>query len=186
MESDLDEIIRKIRKRVSNPETAMDMDGRRVIHPPTTLGKIKEAEAALGFPLPAVLKRLYIEVANGGFGPGYGMAGVDGCGADLGNNDLVALHLGRTSNRWRSTYPDWPLQALNLAYLGCGMYVVADCSAPEVPMFLFEPNVSEEDLGYKNCLIPFDCTLEEWLNAWADGADVQCPASYTDLAEDEE
>ncbi|WP_216858509.1 SMI1/KNR4 family protein [Actinomadura verrucosospora] len=37
--------------------------------PRATSEQIKEAEAALGFPLPPLLSRLYREVGNGGFGP---------------------------------------------------------------------------------------------------------------------
>jgi hypothetical protein len=45
---------------------------------PATEQQIKETEQQLGFPLPPLLHRLYAQVANGGFGPGYGITGVIG------------------------------------------------------------------------------------------------------------
>src|SRR3954464_14202084 len=36
---------------------------------------VAEAEAALAHPLTPLLRRLYLEVGNGGFGPGYGVLG---------------------------------------------------------------------------------------------------------------
>ena len=41
--------------------------------PPATPQELEEFEASLGFALPLTLRRAYAEVANGGFGPGYGL-----------------------------------------------------------------------------------------------------------------
>lgn len=38
---------------------------------PARAAQVAEAEALLGFAIPPLLARLYTEVANGGFGPGY-------------------------------------------------------------------------------------------------------------------
>src|SRR5258708_13239995 len=40
---------------------------------PVTGEDLAQAEAQLGFGLPSFLRRLYLEVGNGGFGPGYGL-----------------------------------------------------------------------------------------------------------------
>ncbi len=45
--------------------------GDRLWHPPLTISEIQDVERRLGFLLPPFLRRLYSEVANGGFGPGY-------------------------------------------------------------------------------------------------------------------
>lgn len=45
---------------------------------PATEAAIIEAESVIGFPVPAILRRLYVEVANGGFGPRFGILGVRG------------------------------------------------------------------------------------------------------------
>jgi len=41
-------------------------------YPPATEDQLLATEAALGFPLPPLLRALYAQVANGGFGFGYG------------------------------------------------------------------------------------------------------------------
>jgi len=46
--------------------------------PPPGDKDFEEAEAALGFALPAQLKQLYAAVGNGGFGPGDGLFSLDG------------------------------------------------------------------------------------------------------------
>lgn len=44
--------------------------------PPATEQHIRETEQQLGFALPSLLKLLYTQIANGGFGPGFGIIGV--------------------------------------------------------------------------------------------------------------
>ncbi len=43
--------------------------------PPATEQQIRETEQQLGFPLPRLLRLLYARIANGGFGPGFGIIG---------------------------------------------------------------------------------------------------------------
>ena len=47
-------------------------------YPPASEEQLRATEAALGFTLPPVLRALYAEVANGGFGPGAGIQGALG------------------------------------------------------------------------------------------------------------
>ena len=47
-------------------------------YPPATEKHLRSTDAALGFPLPPLLRALYAQVANGGFGPFYGLIGVRG------------------------------------------------------------------------------------------------------------
>jgi hypothetical protein len=42
-------------------------------YPPAMEDQLLATEAALGFPLPPLLRAFYAEVANGGFGFGYGL-----------------------------------------------------------------------------------------------------------------
>ncbi|MEV6371357.1 hypothetical protein AB0L86_31195 [Micromonospora musae] len=37
--------------------------------PPASPEAVSDAEKVIGYPLPRLLRRLYLEVANGGFGP---------------------------------------------------------------------------------------------------------------------
>ena len=61
--------------------------------PSATEEQLQETEEWLGFPLPPLLRLLYTRVANGGFGPGYGITGViGGCPLedDMGNGLIDA------------------------------------------------------------------------------------------------
>src|SRR5690242_515603 len=44
--------------------------------PLATAHDIEQAEAKLGFAIDPLMRRLYTEVGNGGFGPGYGVLGL--------------------------------------------------------------------------------------------------------------
>jgi len=44
---------------------------------PASTVALEQAEARLGTRLPPVLRRVYAEVANGGFGPGFGLMSID-------------------------------------------------------------------------------------------------------------
>lgn len=46
--------------------------------PPATEEQLRQAEDESGFPYPPLLRTLYLTIANGGFGPGYGLKGVAG------------------------------------------------------------------------------------------------------------
>jgi len=46
--------------------------------PPATEEQLQATEEALGIPLPPMLRALYAQVANGGFGPAYGITGARG------------------------------------------------------------------------------------------------------------
>jgi hypothetical protein len=46
--------------------------------PPASELHITETERQLGFSLPVLLRLLYTQIANGGFGPGYGIIGIPG------------------------------------------------------------------------------------------------------------
>src|SRR5438067_1521964 len=50
--------------------------------PPATVEQLQETETLLGIALPLLLRTLYTELANGGFGPAYGLRGAVGEFAD--------------------------------------------------------------------------------------------------------
>src|SRR5260221_14743324 len=49
-----------------------------ITFPPASEAQMRKTEQQLGFALPPLLRLLYTHVANGGFGPGYGLFGVIG------------------------------------------------------------------------------------------------------------
>ena len=56
----------------------VDDDGKQTEHAPLPETVIAGVEESLGFRLQPLLRRVYGEIANGGFGPGYGILGLRG------------------------------------------------------------------------------------------------------------
>lgn len=64
---------------------------------PASVEQLLTTEQALGFPLPPLLHSLYAQIANGGFGPGYGLHGALGGFDEAGNLvDGYTFHLTRS------------------------------------------------------------------------------------------
>ncbi len=175
----MDEILSAIWRRIE--VSAIWPRGAKTPFPPALPDEVIAAERRLGFELPPLLRRLFVEVANGGFGPGYGLSGVAGCGTDEGGNDIVALFEAHASDQWISSYPNWPTKTLRIAYFGCAMHAAIDCSIADYPVYLFDPNADHEDCGFENGLIPFEKGLNDWLYGWATGDDAETPPTYREV-----
>ncbi len=60
-------------ERVAAKAAAVRPWGRPSLPEPVDASTVAQAEAALGFPLPALLADLYLRIGDGGFGPEYGL-----------------------------------------------------------------------------------------------------------------
>ena len=122
---------------------------------PASMEAITEAEEALGFPLPPLLRRLFLEVANGGFGPPGGILGVRGCQWVGDFQDIAADYAwldrdpsGVVPHAVRPIY-DW----------GCNMWSMVDFSDPVSPMWGLD----------QGAVFPEGVTLTDWLSRALDG-----------------
>ncbi|MGW1889316.1 SMI1/KNR4 family protein [Streptomyces sp. NPDC002004] len=131
---------------------------------PVQAGSVARAEAALGFPLPPLLAALYLRVADGGFGPEYGLLPLLD-GSPSGEQPVVAQYLARREEAGEAPDRPWPEGVLPISHWGCGMYACVDCHAEEAPVLLFEPNADDvEHAWYMDAP-----SLDAWLRAWLDG-----------------
>jgi len=131
---------------------------------PATPEQVAEAEALLGAPLPPLLRALYA-VANGGFGPAYGLLGLrDGWRDDLRRTgvDIVG---DVSAGRW----PGIPAGMLPLAHWGCAIYSFVSC--PTGRMFGWDPNPVDGDEEVP--LFEQDYTIDTWFEAWLDSTLLQ-------------
>lgn len=119
------------------------------------------AETVLGFALPPLLAGLYTGIADGGFGPEYGL---------LPLHSAVERYLAnRASGR---TDPDWtwPEGVLPISDWGCAMLACVDCRSEKSTVLLYEPSADEADHAWY-----VDATsFAEWLRAWLDGTAWYC------------
>ena len=168
-----DETLRELAARARRLETDMGWDGferRPQLQPPVTTPALKEAEARLGFALPAVMRQLYTSVANGGFGPGYGLIGlIGGARSDL-DRDAVEEYLA-----FRQPDPDdagyeWPERLLPIAHWGCAIYSCVDCGRDDAPVVRFDPNPVDDD--WSIAFAPEGQTLCSWLEDWLRGEEL--------------
>jgi hypothetical protein len=88
-----------------------------------------------------LLRRLYLEVGNGGFGPGYGLLKLSY------DNEFTGLSMYRRARENASAkWSSFPLSLLPVCTWGCGIYSFIDCSSPEGPMWGWDPNPGPWDV----------------------------------------
>jgi SMI1 / KNR4 family (SUKH-1) len=144
---------------------------------PATPTEVDHAEARLGFALPASLRLLYTEVANGGVGP-VPMYGVGNGVRSPEGDDLVGVYEGRRCPR--QPYPDrpgarplpvagerWPACVLPLAEPRSGVLFCLD--VPSGQVLSGEGHAPEHGVGYADWLQVEAPSLEAWLVRWLDG-----------------
>ncbi len=124
------ELIDALRSLADDPRRFIDarefVNFRRF--PCATREQITRAEDRVGFPLPDALRAVYLEVANGGFGPGYGLVGVDGGATHDGGDTLEDLYEHFSQPDPEGDDWEWPERALPICCWGCQVY---SCVMPD-------------------------------------------------------
>jgi hypothetical protein len=168
-------LIHRLTQRAQDGQLASD-EIPAPIPPPVSPRTVATTEQQLGFALPELLRLLYLQIGNGGFGPSYGILGLKGGATDERGNTLVGVNramraLARENRYWR-----WPEGLLPLCRLGCGMYSCLDCARPRVPVLIFDPNNLDADetekneavLRWTNAFWHQEHSFVSWLEGWLD------------------
>ena len=160
-------LIDRLRHRIlAEPSVDMQVCPPIRPHPPVSAAELVEAEERLGFGLPQLVRELYTQVADGGFGPGYGLVRL------MAGDSLTLVLSDREFQDQRATgHPlcQWPDQFLKLCGWGCNYFSGIDCSRPSCPVLRFVPDRWVEDGDMSDVLVPESGSLEEWLGAWLGG-----------------
>lgn len=148
--------------------------------PPASEEQLQEAEARIGFSLPPLLRAMYANVANGGFGPGLGLYGVlNGYKGGYLNSDSTISeqhpegtfdyttyqeHAAQAVTRGERShmavpYGQWLQHLLRLSDLGC---CEEACVDNQERMFIVAPLENNDEYG----LFQLPWNLEEWLWRW--------------------
>jgi hypothetical protein len=121
--------------------------------PPLAESDVHEAERRLGFGLPSLLRRLYIEVSNGDFGAScLPLIIAQGDRLRYPPSTVVSMHFAPPSEEERASMiragveylAHWPEKVLIFADLGCSMFSCVDCSKPESPVLYHDFNADED------------------------------------------
>jgi hypothetical protein len=140
-------------------------------YPPVSNSVIQKAEDDLGHPLPDILRSLFSFVANGGFGPGYGIIGLEGGYPTDEGVSSVELYTTFSRPDPDDPYWKWPAGLLPLCHWGCAIYSCVDCSTPDGQIVWFDPNAHDLDETWAMAFRKQSLGLVEFLLSWANGQD---------------
>lgn len=148
--------------------------------PPVSESDLVRVEALLGFGLPPLLRQMYLQVGNGGFGPGYGLYPLDNAEDPKAfcNDSLLTTSLALRSmtteefvRYWKQgtgedemELSDWPEQILEVCEWGCNIYSYLDCSQPGYPVLRLDHNTAVRRFTLEAL------SFRQWLEAWLDHA----------------
>jgi hypothetical protein len=120
-------------------------------------------EGRLGFHIPAAARRLYTEVADGGFGPEYGILGLGKHGhRDSWGYNAVQRYRSMVKGQ-PSMVRGLPLVAMSDTGWTCGTWLLL-VSEPGCPVGYWDPNATSTRGGLR-LTVP---TLREWWEHWLD------------------
>jgi hypothetical protein len=152
--------------------------------PPATQSQIQATEEALRFPLPPLIRVLYMTLANGGFGPGHGLNGIQGgyfFGDDghywtldtYGDDDPTLSYFDLQSYEqeqgnprvleWNQNTHRYPSHFWPICYAGCGEDFCIDAKSGRIYLAGVGTNERNETRDY---IVYQSSSLEEWLEQW--------------------
>jgi hypothetical protein len=153
-----EEIIARIRQQNSD------------LPPPAPPEAVAELEGVVGHPMSVLLKRIYLEVADGGFGRWGEALSLTVPYEFSDSRTLVKEYL-----EWIEAGPErgyvHPPSVVPLLTWGCAIWSLVDYSTPEGRMWGWDPN----GRSLQHALFPEDRTLTERLTGWLDGNDEDFP-----------
>ncbi len=156
---DDDQLLDALRARVAvDPRRPVGTHDVPHAYPPASEQDIEAAEAQLGFRLPGLLRRIYAEVTDGGFGPGYSLFPVRR-GRDVPGQDESLVEMRNKL----ITDPRTPRTLLPLCDWGCAVWSALDCSCNDGPIVT---------IAGEQPLMTTGRDLRSWLQAWLAGVDL--------------
>jgi hypothetical protein len=169
MSNDEDELIEQL-KQTTHGGLRKGQQARALV----SLKDLVHAETIIGFPLPTLLRRIYLEVGNGGFGPGYGLFPLNNeedpqaLETDSLVTDYVIMH--SASNEQMEAYrqgdvhspPLLPEKMMIICDWGCNISSWLDCAQPELPVLS-----SEATLDWHKFVMEAP-SFFAWVQTWLD------------------
>ncbi|MGW0169170.1 SMI1/KNR4 family protein [Streptomyces sp. NPDC003343] len=179
-QEDDDALIEKLRTRAWDPGMRFDSEQMAELYadaphgplfPPVTLAELEHAESRIGRQLPGVLRRVYTEVANGGFGPDSGLASLTDGNRTPGHPiDWPSA----VRDHERGHVQGMPTSWLYLTSGGCSMEWYVSLLAIDNPVLLYDSGGWDPTWGQRphDGLRHATASLRQWLWTWANGGNV--------------
>lgn len=142
------------------------------IAPAATEKQLASSESRMGLTIPPLLRRIYSEVGNGGFGPGYGLIGCEGGYRDDRDETIVGAYVGRRERDPKDRSWKWPEGLVPLFSWGGAIYTCGDFLAEHCPLHEFDPFHYKGKAPMQASLRPHDEDLPRYLSRWISGEEV--------------
>lgn len=166
------EILSELKRRKASGQLGADFSYVEADTAPLSDREMAAAEYRLGFRLPRLLRAIYGEIANGGFGESGGFLGLVGGVTNEAGQDSVSLYESYREADPGDEHWHWPEGLLPVCHLGCGMYHCVQCLDEALPVIWFEPNPHARGGPWDDSFFPFSPSLREYLSAWLGGVDL--------------
>lgn len=140
---DEDSLVEEIR-------SAAQRDKSSVWYPTVGIAHIEFAEEVVGFKFPELLRRILMEVSNGGFGPGYKLGGLPG-GHDCAWGDILESFKVIQADEG---YEDGWLPVIDW---GCAQVTMIDCFDKTQIVTWLSGDVRQEDYDFNEL-------MRRWVN----------------------
>ncbi|MEO7590567.1 MAG: SMI1/KNR4 family protein [Byssovorax sp.] len=151
---DNEQLVTAVRKRAEDRSKRTDNVDRDCpeLGPLASPEVVLAAERAMGCALNPLHRQLFAEVANGGFGPGFGLVGLPGGTLDGEGRSLVDLR----EILWLDAYTPLPHPVVPLCEWGCGIWSCLDGETGAV--------LTMDEYGLKDIGQMFPAWLEDWVS----------------------
>ena len=139
-----------------------------LVPPLATAEAVAELEAAVGYPMPSLLRRIYLEVADGGFGyvhKALSLAGHPGQWDRMIDEyrNWRAPRMVEAGDGYGDEPYIHPRSVVPFVDLGCAMWLLVDFSTPQGRTWGWDPNMFCE----RHMLYPEPYTVADHLLDWA-------------------
>jgi hypothetical protein len=168
-EEELIQIVRRFQERIRNQPIIDHTQLPGILaRPPVSAREMSEAESRSGFCLPPLLRALYTQVGDGDYGPGRGLVRLaEGDWSLVKRAERTCIAASANGEAW------WPPKLIEFVSWGCFYTTCVDCSGPPFPLWFYDHDQNVGDASLEDYLIPQAESLECWLVAWLDGADLR-------------
>jgi hypothetical protein len=131
-----------------------------IADPPASLEALERVESKLGFRLPDLLRRIYLEVGDGGFGPGYGLLALE----RYKHCDLSYLEAAITVKELGKAF-------VPVTYWGCSVFSYAKLEPPHA-VYIMDWDGQDGDHPLEEYMYLQADSLEDFFARWFAGEDL--------------